>query len=318
MLNRRPTGAHGRRRGARRLGRGALVVVTALLAGSVLAAVPATAAPSVIGDGSVVDDADYIGSGNPDPDVEATTGTVRNDACTVLAGTVTVRDATDAQTRLVGQTPTGAGDWQYTLCAQTEQQSRALAARHPGVEQAKAHCRTAGAACAVVVVWAPEDRTPPREERDPPRRLGAFDRWLDFTPELTTSPTHQDALIAQLPTWVWDRNTADIRGICLPLYGGVCGFATRLGTTWKTEGTTFCRSPGTPYRPGRDDPTSASGCSWTYRTSGDYDIRGCKNWLVIVWRLPWFIPIVFPLELCDTDQVSVREAQILSGSSRRR
>jgi hypothetical protein len=114
------------------------------------------------------------------------------------------------------------------------------------------------------------------------------DHWLDFTPELTTSPTSRDALIAQLPTWVWDRNTADVRGICRPIYGGVCGFAVRLGTTWRTEGSTFCRGRGTPYRPGQSDPLSASDCSWTYRTSGDYDIRGCKNWLVVVWRLPWY------------------------------
>jgi hypothetical protein len=168
----------------------------------------------------------------------------------------------------------------------------------------------------VVVVWSPADRTPPRRAQDPPSRLGAFDHWLDFTPELTTSPTSRDALIAQLPTWVWDRNTADVRGICLPIYGGVCGFAVRLGTTWRTEGSTFCRGRGTPYRPGQSDPLSASDCSWTYRTSGDYDIRGCKNWLVVVWRLPWYIPIVFPLELCHTDRVAVQEAQILSAQPR--
>ncbi len=118
-------------------------------------------------------------------------------------------------------------------------------------------------ACVVVVVWSPADTTPPRRAQDPPSRLGAFDHWLDFTPELTTSPTYRDALVAQLPTWVWDRNTADVRGICLPIYGGVCGFAVRLGT--------------------------------------------------VVWRLPWYIPIVFPLEVCHTDQVGVQEAQILSG-----
>ena len=112
---------------------------------------------------------------------------------------------------------------------------------------------------------------------------------------------------------MWDRNTADVRGICLPIYGGVCGFAVRLGTKWKTEGSTFCRGRGREYHPGRDDPRSASDCSWTYRTSGAYTIQGCKNWLVVVWRLPWYIPIVFPLEVCHTDQVGVQEAQILSG-----
>lgn len=93
----------------------------------------------------------------------------------------------------------------------------------------------------------------------------------------------------------------------------MCGFATRLGTSWETEGTTSCRSPGPRYRPGQDDPPSASSCGWTYRTAGTYGIRGCKNWLVIVWRLPWFIPIVFPLELCHTDQVGVQEARVVSG-----
>ncbi|HEY6746828.1 MAG TPA: hypothetical protein VI357_14045 [Mycobacteriales bacterium] len=54
------------------------------------------------------------------------------------------------------------------------------------------------------------------------------------------------------------------------------------------------------------------------RGGGDrtYGIEGCKNWLVVVWRLPWYIPIVFPLELCHTDQVDVQEAQILSGPPR--
>ena len=55
-------------------------------------------------------------------------------------------------------------------------------------------------ACVVVVVWSPVDRTPPRPAQDPPARLGAFDHWLGFTPDLTTSPTYRDALIAQLPT----------------------------------------------------------------------------------------------------------------------
>ena len=196
--------------------------------------------------------------------------------------------------------------------------ARTISRLYPSASRAKAHCASAASACVVVAVWTPEDRkNPPRQAQNPPSRLGAFDHWLDFTPELTTSPTHQDALIARLPTWVWDRNTADIRGICLPIFGGVCGFAVRLGTTWKTEDTTFCRNRGTVYRPGQVDPRSASDCSWTYRTSGPYGIEGCKNWLVVVWRLPWYIPIVFPLELCHTDQVNVQEAQILSGGGSR-
>lgn len=307
MLSRRRTG---------RAGRTAAVLVAAVATALALAAGPAAADPSVIGNGSVVGDDEYVGAGNPDPGVEATTGEVRDDACTALAGTVSPADAADAQSRLVGGTPTGDGTWKYVLCAQTAAHSRVLAARYPAVPAAKAHCATGTGQCAVVVVWSPAERTPPRRESNPPRKLGAFDHWLDFTPELTTSPTYQDALVAQLPTWVWDRNTADVRGICLPLFGGVCGFATRLGTTWETEGTTFCRSPGTAYQPGRHDPRSASGCGWTYRTSGTYEIEGCKNWLVIVWRLPWWIPIVFPLELCSTNTVGVQEAQILSGQPR--
>jgi hypothetical protein len=296
------------------LRRTGLVVVVALLAG--LDGTAAYADPSVIGDGSIVDDGDYIGSANPDADVSATAGNARDNACSPVAGAVTPTDAADAQTRLVGQTPTGSGKWQYVVCGQGADQAAVLARLYPDVSRAKAHCVAATAACVVVVVWAPEDKTPPRRAQDPPSRLGAFDHWLDFTPELATSPTHQDALIAQLPTWVWDRNTADIRGICLPLFGGVCGFAVRLGTKWTTEDSTFCRNRGTPYRPGQDDPRSASGCSWTYRTSGTYGIEGCKNWLIVVWRLPWVIPIVFPLELCHTDQVDVQEAQIVSGQPR--
>jgi hypothetical protein len=292
-----------------------LVVVVTLLAS--LGGTAAYGDPSVIGDGSIVDDGDYIGSANPDPDVSATAGTAQQDACSAVSGAVTPADAGDAQSRLVGQTPTGKGKWQYVVCGKDADDAAVLARLYPSVDRAKAHCAVAGNACVVVVVWAPEDRTPPRRAEDPPSRLGAFDHWLDFTPELTTSPTHQDALIAQLPTWVWDRNAADIRGICLPIFGGVCGFAVRLGTSWKTEGSTFCHNRGAVYHPGQDDPRSASDCSWTYQTSGNYDIEGCKNWLVVVWRLPWYIPIVFPLEVCHTDGVSVQEAQVMSGSEPR-
>jgi hypothetical protein len=295
------------------------VVVAALLAGLGGTAAHADAPPghSVIGDGNMVGDSDYIGSADPDGNVDATAGTARTDACEPLAGAVSPADSSAALARLGGQTPQGPGTWQYVVCGQSAATARTVARLHPSAPGAKVYCAAAASACVVVAVWTPQDQKPPRQPQNPPSRLGAFDHWLDFTPELTTSPTYQDALIAQLPTWVWDRNTADIRGICLPIFGGVCGFAVRLGTTWKTEGSTFCHNRGTVYRPGQVDPRSASDCSWTYRTSGTYEIEGCKNWLVVVWRLPWFIPIVFPLELCHTDQVDVQEAQILSGSEPR-
>jgi hypothetical protein len=292
-------------------------VALLLAASTALLAAPATAYadPSAIGDGSVVDDGDYIGSANPDPTVEATAGSAKDDACVAVSGQVTPTDAADAQRSLLGAAPVGAGQWRYLVCAADKTTATTIARLHPTAASAKAYCRTATGprTCAVVTVWDPDVDPPSRPAKNPPKKLGAFSGWLDFTPDLATSPSHQDALVAQLPTWVWDRNTADVRGICLPIFGGVCGFATRLGTTWETEGTTFCRSPGTRYDPGRDDPRSASSCGWTYQTSGTYGIRGCKNWLVIVWRLPWMIPIVFPLELCNTDQVAVQEAQILSG-----
>lgn len=272
---------------------------------------------SAIGDGNIVADPDYVGSANPDADVDATAGAVRDDACSPLTGVVTPQDVADYRSKLRGEAPTGEGTWRYVLCAETAARARQLAGQHPAPAAAKATCAVAAGRCAVVVVWEPAERRPPRREQDPPRRLGAFDRWLDFTPELTTSPTDQDGLIAQLPTWVWDRNTADVRGICLPLYGGVCGFAVRLSTTWKTGGQRFCSGPGREYRPGRDDPRSASSCSYTYRSIGTYGITGCKNWLVVVWRLPWMIPIVFPLEVCNTDQVGVQEAQVVAGGSPR-
>ncbi len=286
------------------------LVVAALLAGLGGTAAHADPPPghSAIGDGGIVGDGDYIGSADPDPTVSATAGTARTDACEPLQGAVSRADSSAA-----GQTPQGPGSWQYVVCGRTATAAKTVSRLYPSASRAKAHCAGAAGACVVVAVWAPQDKKPQRQPQNPPSRLGAFDHWLDFTPELTTSPTHQDALIAQLPTWVWDRNKADVRGICLPIFGGVCGFAVRLGTKWKTEGTTFCRSPGTEYRQGEVDPSSASDCGWTYRTSGPYGIEGCKNWLVVVWRLPWFIPIVFPLELCHTDQVDVQEAQILSG-----
>ncbi|HEV7653179.1 MAG TPA: hypothetical protein VGP36_00365 [Mycobacteriales bacterium] len=290
------------------LRRTGLVVVAALLAS--LGGTAAYADPSVIGDGGIVGDGDYIGSANPDASVTATAGAAQDDACAPVDGTVSAVDAANAQSR-AGQAPTGPGRWKYVVCAATADDAFVVARLYPQVGEAKAHCAVAADACVVVAVWSAQDKKP-RQPQNPPSRLGAFDHWLDFTPDLTTSPTHQDALVAQLPTWVWDRNTADVRGICLPIFGGVCGFAVRLGTTWETEGNTFCRSPGTEYRPGRDDPRSASSCSWTYQVSGTYDVEGCKNWLIVVWRLPWVVPIVFPLELCHTDQVDVQEAQVLS------
>lgn len=299
-----------------------LVVATGALVALPLATAPAAAdsadpAPSVIGDGNMIPDGDYIPSANPDPDVEATAGATVDDGCVQLAGTASAADVAAYQRVYGGEAPQGEGSWRYQVCARTAAAARQLAARHPQPADAKAFCAQAANQCAVVVVWQPTVKKPQREERSPKRKLGAFDHWLDFTPELATSPTDQDGLIARLPTWVWDRNTADVRGICLPIYGGVCGFAVRLGTTWKTEGRTFCRSPGREYRPGSDDPTSASSCSWTYARQGGYGITGCKNWLVVVWRLPWYIPIVFPLELCNTDQVGVQESQVLAGGRTR-
>jgi hypothetical protein len=300
-------------RGAGRLG--VVALAAALLAGlSGLGGTAAYADPSAIGDGSIVDDGDYIRSANPDPgQVDATAGHARDDACAPVPGAVPPAEVAAAQARLAGQTPTGAGSWTYVLCAGTKSDATALARLYPDAPRARAHCADAASACVVAVVWSPADRTPPRPAQDPPSRFGAFDHWLTFAPELGTSPADPQRLIAQLPTWVWDQNGADVRGICLPIYGGVCGFAVRLSTKWTTEGSTFCRSRGTVYHQGQDDPRSASTCSWTYRTSGTYALRGCKTWLVVVWRLPWYIPIVFPLEVCHTDQVGVQEAQILSG-----
>src|SRR4030095_6443927 len=64
--------------------------------------------------------------------------------------------------------------------------------------------------------------------------------------------------------------------------------------------------------PGRDDPRCAPNSSHTYRTMGRYGTTGCKTWLVVVWRLLWYIPIVFPLELRNTDQVGVQETQVVA------
>jgi hypothetical protein len=281
------------------------------------AADPAPSGSSAIGDGNIVTDGNYIDSANPDPQVDATAGPAVDNGCVQLQGTVSAADVAAYQRVYGEEDPVGAGAWRYQVCARTAATARTLAAEHPQPADAKAYCGQAAHQCAVVVVWEPAVKTPQRQERSPKHKLGAFDHWLDFTPELTTSPTDRGGLIARLPTWVWDRNTADIRGICLPLYGGVCGFAIRLGTKWKTEGTTFCRSPGREYRPGVDDPASASSCGWTYARQGRYGITGCKNWLVIVWRLPWYVPIVFPLELCNTDDVGVQESQALSSGPQR-
>lgn len=329
-------------RGQRRLGSGRipsrptrlLVVATGTLLALTLAPAPSGAAPSspgtatddaaagrtgssAAGDGNLVPDDEYVRSADPDSDVEATVGPVRDDACTKLDGDVSPADVATYQEKYGGASPEGEGRWRYQVCAQTDADSRRFAAQYPDPGAAKAHCATAANRCAVLVVWEPKDPEPQPRVSSPGRKLDPFSGWLEFTPRLATSPGDRQGLIVNLPTWVWDRNTADVRGICLPLYGGVCGFAVRLSTTWETQGRRFCSGPGREYRRGRDDPRSASSCGWTYRNQGRYTITGCKTWLVVVWRLPWYIPIVFPLTLCNTDQVGVQEAQVLAGGRRR-
>ncbi|HEX6754997.1 MAG TPA: hypothetical protein VF109_03530 [Mycobacteriales bacterium] len=44
---------------------------------------------------------------------------------------------------------------------------------------------------------------------------------------------------------------------------------------------------------------------------------GAWRWLIIVWRLPWYVPIVFPLELCNTGAVGVQESQALAAGELR-
>jgi len=134
---------------------------------------------------------------------------------------------------------------------------------------------------------------------------------------LQTSPSRnpQYGLVANFPTWFWDRTSSAPKAIVLPIFGGITGIAIHLGTTWRTDGRQICSTPGTVYDAGRYLPTAQSpDCGYIYRDqkrADDNDSTGCKTWLIIAYR-PLFFLIVFPITLCRTWNVPVLESQIVT------
>ena len=98
----------------------ATLLAVPLAAGAARAEPPrTTTAPSAVGDGSVSPDDEYVGSANPDPDLDVTAGQTRDDACTALAGGVSAADVDSYQQAYRSDPPRGEGKWRYLLCAET-------------------------------------------------------------------------------------------------------------------------------------------------------------------------------------------------------
>lgn len=296
------------------------VVLSALVAVASLA-IPAAAAPgdtgppaeppgSAIGDGAISDTGDYIAASNPDPTVDITSSGIRQNACQQVAGVVTAQERAEYQG---GVDPNVQGRWEYRLCAADEATARRYASAHPDAGSARQFCASQANACAVLPYWQPNN--PPPDNVEIRGRVGFFSGYLRFTPSLGTAPPFDagHGVITNFPTWVWDRIGNPVQPIALPIFRGVTGIAIRLRNTWRTDGRQFCAKLGTVYDPARHRPADPSpDCGYTYRNQGRYEIRGCKTWLVIVYRPPWFI-IVFPMTLCRSFTVPVLETQVLLG-----
>ena len=298
-------------------------VVAAVLAAVVVeSATPATAGPpaagSAIGDGAVSSAPAYIGATtSTDPSVDVKAGRVQEDACQVVAGVVSEVDKSEYK----GTPPEGEGAWEYQLCARDAATAGRYVAANPDVGSAKRFCAVAANACAVFVYWRPRQAQKPNAGIR--GRLGYFDSYFDFTADLETSPSRaeQYGLVVNFPTWFWDRNSNLPKAIYLPVFGGITGVAIHLRTTWRTDGRQICSKPGTVYNPNRYPPAAQSpDCGYIYRNqkrAQNNEIRGCKTWLIIGYRPPFFL-VVFPLTLCQTWNVPVLESQVVIGGDPRR
>jgi hypothetical protein len=278
---------------------------------------PALAAPdpgdgsgSAIGQGAISDTGDYIAASNEDPSVDLSSDGVRQNACQRVAGFVTDAEKANYQG---GSTAGVSGQWEYRLCAGDEATARRYASDYPDAASARQFCAAPAHQCAVLPYFQPDQ--PPTENVQIQGRVGFFEGYLRFTPSLGTSPPYQgdDGPIVNFPTWVWDRIANPVQPIYLPIFRGITGIAIRLRSTWRTDGTQFCTGIGTVYDPARHRASDPSpNCGYTYRNQGRYQIRGCKTWLVIAYRPPFFL-IVFPLTLCRSFDVNVLETQVVAG-----
>jgi hypothetical protein len=308
-----------------------LATTTVLIAGSVVgqagpvAAAPPDGGPSAIARGGVSPLAEFTDTTLPSPqDTDIDPGQMQINPCARLAGTVTPEDID----RALGGSPPPKGDghWEYALCGQDEASSRFLAQRHPTVADAKAFCQTDEETanlhkCVVVAQW--KSNVPPAPPVAKNDRQSYIESYLQFAPDLGSSPAQDadHAAIANLPTWFW--NTVETRFPKVVSNLAIIGdfaFATawHLNTTFRTDGDKACdisglTKVGTEWDAGRykPDQESPSNCGHTYRNIGTYDVRGCSRWLIIAYIPPFFV-IVFPITLCRTQTVRVKESQVVT------
>jgi hypothetical protein len=292
----------------------AAVVITMPLVGfATPVAADGGSSGSAIGDGALSSPANYVDATmDTDPGIDVQAGEVQDDACQTVTGAVSEADKGDYK----GRPPQGDGAWEYQLCAKDGPSARSDAAANPDVASAKRFCAAPANDCAVFVYWRPNQQ--PKSDAQIKGRLGYFDSFFRFAPDLQTSPSRnpQYGLVVNFPAWFWDRTNSAPKAIVLPIFGGITGVAIHLGTTWRTDGRQICSTPGTVYDPGRYPPTAQSpDCGYIYRDqkrADDNDITGCKTWLIIAYR-PLFFLIVFPITLCRTWNVPVLESQIVTG-----
>jgi hypothetical protein len=310
----------------------AVGVVVTLAAGLLSPAPPVGAAPpetsgSAIGTGMVSDFVDYrVAAYLPAAENDAAGDVEIEDidiagsgACQPLQGTVSQADIDES---LQGEPPpTGEGAWQYEVCAADEATANRVAAAYPQVGAARQYCGPPYQGediCGVFIRWVPAvpGPVPPAS---PDGQQAYLESLFDFAPVLETSPGRdpQHGLIAFLPAWFW--NTVETR-FPKAVPGGQ---AWHLRTTFDTDNRQACRvsglhKVGTVYnsadpQPERPSPTN---CGHTYTNQGLYEVRGCTRWLFIISAL--LFPVVFTATFCDSDTLTVKEVQVVSGGGPRR
>ncbi|HVQ96675.1 MAG TPA: hypothetical protein VMU51_37005 [Mycobacteriales bacterium] len=307
----------------------AMVVAMTLAAGLLAPAAPAVAAPeapaaSAIVAGAATELVDYqVATYLAPAEGDAGADDIEDvqpvgEACQPLQGVVTEADINAAVG--TGPPPTGDGAWQYEVCAEDEEAASDIAGDHSQVDDAKRYCgppHEDKIACTVVIHWVPV--IPVIPPSNPESRQTYLRSLFDFAPVLEASPGFDppNGLIANLPTWFWNTVVTEFP----KLVPG--GHAWHLWTEFHTNNERACRRSGlnkvgTVYRVGESNPGAASptGCGYTYRNQGRYEVRGCTRWLFVIVAL--FAPIVFAATFCHSDTVTVKEVQVVSGGAPRR
>jgi hypothetical protein len=299
------------------------VVALALIAPMLASAGPAAAADppadtSPIGDGAVSPPPEFIPVTSGDGgETELTVGDVRGGACQTLVGAVA---PTDIPARYRTTPPAGQGAWEYQVCAATAGAAQAIRAAHPDVQSARQFCAHGQSTCAVFVYWRPRQQQPLPPPPDEGRQ-NYFESFFTLSPQIGSSP-HRDSprgYVANFPTWLWNRvETRFPRALGdFGFFGGFVVTAWHLNTSFETDGHEVCdiggfSLVGTEWNAGRYRPDQESpDCGYTYTNIGAYTVHACSTWLIIA--VGPFFAIVFPITLCNTWGVNVKESQILTG-----